>query len=295
MNLRQIEVFYAVMKTGSVSGAAKLLHVSQPNVTRVLAHTEQQLGFELFHRHKGRLIASEQALALLPEAEKVYRQVGNLQSLTSKLKKGQTHLRIGAPPVLSTSLLPPVLAGLCHNSSVSAEVSTGNQNELCDALIDNQIDFAISFGHVAPPRITSQTLKKADMVALLPNPLPWASRSISITELIDLAPIIGLDGRDPLGLAVKHTVEKYLPDHHYQLSVRSYSTAAELVIQGMGVTIVDPWTARNYQEKVSVVSLSEQIPVSISLLFADHSPLSSTANGFVELLRQHLLENPVQR
>ena len=48
MNLRQLEVFYAIMQTGTVSGAARNLHVSQPNVTRILAHTEQQLGFGLF-------------------------------------------------------------------------------------------------------------------------------------------------------------------------------------------------------------------------------------------------------
>lgn len=200
MNLRQIEIFYAVMKSGSVSGAAKLLHVSQPNVTRVIAHTELQLGFPLFHRHKGRLIPSKQAEAILPEAEKLYRQVGNLQSLTSKLQKGHSHLRIGAPPILSTSLIPPVLAKLCQVSPVSAEISTGNQNELCDALLENQLDFAISFGHTAPPRITSQELEKAEMAALLANNQSWPSNSITIPELLNLAPVVGLDARDPLGL-----------------------------------------------------------------------------------------------
>lgn len=70
MNLRQLEVFYAIMQAGTVSGAARLLHVSQPNVTRVLAHTEQQLGFALFERVKGRLVPTQEAKALLPEAEK---------------------------------------------------------------------------------------------------------------------------------------------------------------------------------------------------------------------------------
>lgn len=70
MNLRQLEVFYAIMQAGTVSGAARLLHVSQPNVTRVLAHTEQQLSFALFERVKGRLVPTQEAKALLPEAEK---------------------------------------------------------------------------------------------------------------------------------------------------------------------------------------------------------------------------------
>lgn len=59
------------MQTGTVSGAARNLHVSQPNVTRILAHTEQQLGFGLFERVKGRLVPTVEAKTLLPEAEKV--------------------------------------------------------------------------------------------------------------------------------------------------------------------------------------------------------------------------------
>ncbi len=94
MNLRQLEVFYSIMQTGTVSGAAKNLNVSQPNITRVLAHTEQQLGFPLFERVKGRLVATREARTLLPEAERVYHQLGNFRSMTNKLKKGEQHIRV---------------------------------------------------------------------------------------------------------------------------------------------------------------------------------------------------------
>lgn len=90
MNLRQLEVFYAIMQAGTVSGAARLLHVSQPNVTRVLAHTEQQLSFALFERVKGRLVPTQEAKALLPEAEKVYQQLGQFRSLTNKSNRDST-------------------------------------------------------------------------------------------------------------------------------------------------------------------------------------------------------------
>lgn len=50
MRLRHIEVFQAIVQTGSISAAARLLNVSQPNISRVLNHAEQQLGFALFER-----------------------------------------------------------------------------------------------------------------------------------------------------------------------------------------------------------------------------------------------------
>ncbi|WP_340524226.1 LysR family transcriptional regulator, partial [Cupriavidus necator] len=70
MRLRQIEVFRAVMLTGTVSEAARLLHVSQPVVTRVLQHAEASLGFRLFERVRGRLQATPEANALYGDVER---------------------------------------------------------------------------------------------------------------------------------------------------------------------------------------------------------------------------------
>ncbi len=53
MRLRHIEVFNAVMVTGSFSGAARLINNTQPAVGRTLKHAELQLGFPLFERAGG--------------------------------------------------------------------------------------------------------------------------------------------------------------------------------------------------------------------------------------------------
>ena len=62
LTFKQIEYFRAVMETGSVSGAAKLLNVSQPNVSRMLKYTETRIGMTLFLRLKGRLKPTPEAL-----------------------------------------------------------------------------------------------------------------------------------------------------------------------------------------------------------------------------------------
>ena len=55
LNLRQIEVFRAIMISGSISGAARLLSVSQPAISRLLAYTEDGLKLKLFERISGRV------------------------------------------------------------------------------------------------------------------------------------------------------------------------------------------------------------------------------------------------
>src|SRR3546814_2606693 len=59
MNLRHIEIFHAVYTNGSVSAAARALNISQPSVSKTLRHAESILGFPLFERSAGRLVATD--------------------------------------------------------------------------------------------------------------------------------------------------------------------------------------------------------------------------------------------
>ncbi|MHA2724569.1 LysR family transcriptional regulator [Vibrio campbellii] len=292
MNLRQLEVFYAIMQTGTVSGAARLLHVSQPNVTRVLAHTEQQLSFALFERVKGRLVPTQEAKALLPEAEKVYQQLGQFRSLTNKVKQGTQHLRVGAPPVLASQLLAPTVATLSKQQGISFELLTANRDELCSGLLKHELDVAIAFGEEAPPAILSEVLLKQQLVLIAPKEaLNSTDDAVSFDDLIQHElPIIGLDSRDPLGLLLHQTLSARDEHYNHAITVRSYAAAAELVKHHAGFAIVDPWTAKQYQddESVSVRSLSPALSFSISILFAEHTPQSISTKLFIESLKQHV-------
>ncbi|MHA2687293.1 LysR family transcriptional regulator [Vibrio harveyi] len=292
MNLRQLEVFYAIMQTGTVSGAARLLHVSQPNVTRVLAHTEQQLSFALFERVKGRLVPTQEAKALLPEAEKVYQQLGQFRSLTSKVKQGTQHLRVGAPPVLASQLLAPTVAALSKQQGTSFELLTANRDELCSGLLKHELDVAIAFGEEAPPAILSEVLLKQQLVLIAPKEaLSSTEDSVSFDDLIQHElPIIGLDSRDPLGLLLHQTLSAHDEHYHHAITVRSYAAAAELVKHHAGFAIVDPWTSKQYQddESVSVRSLSPALSFSISIMFAEHTPQSISTKLFIDSLKRHV-------
>ncbi|HCG8128791.1 LysR family transcriptional regulator [Vibrio parahaemolyticus] len=293
MNLRQLEVFYAIMQAGTVSGAARLLHVSQPNVSRVLAHTEQQLSFALFERVKGRLVPTQEAKALLPEAEKVYQQLGQFRSLTNKVKQGTQHLRVGAPPVLAAHLLAPTVALLSKEHGISFELLTANRDELCSGLLKHELDVAIAFGEETPPAIMGHVLLKENLALIAPKSaaIP-AEKTVILEELIshDL-PIIGLDSRDPLGLLLHQTLSAR--DEHYQhaITVRSYSAAAELVKHQAGFAIVDPWTAKQYRQDdaVSVHALEPNMSFSVSILFAEHTPQSIATKQFITALKQQMI------
>ncbi len=229
----------------------------------------------------------------MPEAEKVYQQLGQFRSLTNKVKQGTQHLRVGAPPVLAAHLLAPTVALLSKQHGISFELLTANRDELCSGLLKHELDVAIAFGEETPPAIMGHVLLKEYLTLIAPKSaaIP-AEKTVILEELIshDL-PIIGLDSRDPLGLLLHQTLSAR--DEHYQhaITVRSYSAAAELVKHQAGFAIVDPWTTKQYRQDdaVSVHALEPNMSFSVSILFAEHTPQSIATKQFITALKQQMV------
>ena len=111
LNLRQIEVFRAIMLSGSISGASKLLFVSQPAVSRLIAYTEQRLGLMLFERIKGRLYPTPEARRLFVEVTALYQNVQRVNEVADNLAENREgQLRLSCSPSLGQSLLPRAIA-----------------------------------------------------------------------------------------------------------------------------------------------------------------------------------------
>jgi DNA-binding transcriptional LysR family regulator len=107
LNLRQIEVFRATMLTGSISGAAKMLDVSQPAVSRLISTTEQRLGLTFFQRIKGRLYPTPEAQRLFQAVDVVYQGVERVNEVAEDLIENRMgHLRIACNPSLGQLLIP---------------------------------------------------------------------------------------------------------------------------------------------------------------------------------------------
>src|SRR4029077_19859582 len=71
MTLRQVEVIRGGMVTGTIGGAAKLLNVSAPGISRLVKYTEKSLGVRFFQRQSGRYFPT-------PEAQNIFEQINGV-------------------------------------------------------------------------------------------------------------------------------------------------------------------------------------------------------------------------
>lgn len=116
VNLRHIEIFHAVMTTGNLTEAARMLHTSQPTVSRELARFEKVLGLQLFERTRGRLQPTVQGLRLFEEVQRSgmagpYRQ---RRREPARVPPGRAvdRLSAGVFPVLSAAAVAAVSRSL---------------------------------------------------------------------------------------------------------------------------------------------------------------------------------------
>ncbi|WP_138762082.1 LysR family transcriptional regulator [Pseudomonas lactis] len=247
MRLRHIEIFQAIRQTGSVSGAAQLLHVSQPAVTKVLQHAELQLGFPLFLRVRGKLQPTPEALALEGEVEKVTESLQGVRRLARSLRRepGQS-IRIGAIPALALSLLPPAILEWTRDyPNMACELSSDHSSELVQKLLVREIDLALTLNFSGHPGLTSQVLANGALVALASKgfwPETELNRPLPLADLAG-APLIGLSSADPLAAKLAGYLENVEPAPRVTISVQTYSLARAMVESGAGLAVIDPFTA----------------------------------------------------
>src|SRR5580658_2657966 len=132
MNLRHLSVFHGIAKAGSVNAAARLLHTSQPAVSRELRTLEERLGVPLFDRLPRGMRLTEAGQVLLTYAERIFGlELEAERALRELADLEGGELAIGASNTLGTYLLPAFLAAFhTRYPKVSLDLEIGNTQQI---------------------------------------------------------------------------------------------------------------------------------------------------------------------
>ncbi len=285
---RHIEVFRAVMTAGSVTGAAVLLHTSQPTLSRDLARLEQLLGYALFERERGRLQATARARALFDEVERSFRGLARVIERAHALGRDEgAELSVLCLPALSHALLPGALAALLAAHAGARVDITPAEPPLLDAWMSEQrFDLGLAEQATPLPGVRVEPVLEADEVAVLP-----AGHALASQNRLTLA---DFDGQDFISLAADDPYRREI-DARFdaagiarRLRVQTHSAVAvcELVRAGLGLAIVNPLTAAACAgEGLAVRPLAVSIPYRVSALIPLHRPAQPLAERLLSALR----------
>ncbi|MEU4619742.1 LysR family transcriptional regulator [Actinoplanes sp. NPDC023801] len=181
MELRHLRYFVATAETGTVSGAATRLHLTQPGLSRQLRQLERDLGVPLFDRSTTRLELSTTGRALLPQARDLLQRADALRVAAAFHANGRLErLTIGAPTVTLTDVIAPFIATLAPDDPIIDVLSADG---LSPGEVLRSADLAVGTIRAAPP-FRQVPLAVLPVWAYVPSGHRWAERAaVALTEL----------------------------------------------------------------------------------------------------------------
>ncbi len=170
MDTRQLQIFLAVAKAGSITRAAAELNMSQPALTTGIRNLEASLDTRLFERLPRGVRLTATGEALFRHARLVFTQIDDARSEIDTLKNILPHeVKIGAGPVWQRRFLPQIVADLSRSHArFEVVVRGGYEQELFAMLRSGEVEFALTeIGHTSDENAFHSRVLRTDFYAVV--------------------------------------------------------------------------------------------------------------------------------
>jgi DNA-binding transcriptional LysR family regulator len=295
-NIRQLEAFRALMIAGTAKGAARLLGISQPAISKLIEQSEKNLKLTLFDRSRGRLTPTPEAALLFEEVEKTFIAVDRIHEIASDIKTANTgSLTIAVLPALGLGLVPRAIAQFhaAHpRTRISVSIQTSVKVEEWAAA--QQIDFGIAEFPFARLGVDVEDFCRVEQLLAVPASHPLAKQRVVRPADIADTPFISLT-RNTVG---RHVIDQVFVqaqvERNMVLEAQFTAVIASMITQGLGVGFIDPFTASDFRDRgVVALRFEPRIEFHIGILHPAHRPMSRVAREFLAVLRTY--RNEVHR
>lgn len=287
LTLKHIEVVQAVYAAGSVSAAARALDVSQPSVTKVVKHAETVLGFTLFERRKGRLIPTQDTHTLQVEMTDIVDRVQALRRTTVNMRFGRVgSLRISALPSLSLKLIPAAVASFMQSrTDVSFDLQTLHHEDIVRKLYEREADLAVAFEVPSAMPVVARVVGAGELVVLFRRAqMPAAPERLSLHDLAG-HDLVSMVRSGPMGHRLSIELNRIGSALREVASARTFYVAGALVRAGVGIAIVDSFTAAAMQDaELDFRPLDPPVAFDVHAIHLESRPLSKLYSGFLDSL-----------
>jgi DNA-binding transcriptional LysR family regulator len=291
LTLRQIEVIRAIMVTGTVGGAARLLNVSSPGISRVMKHAEMSVGVKLFDRRGGRYSPTREADAIFNQINGVYGKVEDLQFVISRIKRGSSsELKVGSAPSIANAMVPRAVADVRKAfPNLLIEVDILKREDTVDYLLlgkGEMVALSYKFDH---PMLTFVPLAQGRLKCIVPFGHELARASSATAAEIVKYPLIGVDPSDPYGRIMAEMFAGQSLNYEVTIRARFGSTVCALVTLGLGIAVIDEFTlAGNNWPKIQVLDIVEPTDFQTYIAHRKDASLSPFGARFITALRAHM-------
>lgn len=239
-NLYLVEVFHAVMKTGSMTGAARLLNLSQPSVTKYIQTLEELVDTKLFSREARGVTPTPTALIMFEDVHALFDQANNIYRLMESVSRtSRRGIRIGVLPVLGSRFIADVVSGVGkEHKDLDLYIVVKDSAILKGWINAGRLDLAIvsdsGYG-------SGVSIAKSPMVCIMPYGHPLTSKKhVTPADLLNYD-YVAFESDSPLQASIDRALRESSVKVYPRAVVTTTSTLVELVGAGLGLSIVHPF------------------------------------------------------
>ena len=283
---RQVEAFRAVMLTGSITEAAGLLFITQPAVTRLIQDFETLTGLKLFDRRPNRVTPTSEAVALYGEVERSFVGLDRIvQFARSLCSQTAGTIRIATMPAFASEVLPRFVSRfLSKRQDARISLEGFNSVSVVEAVASGEVDFGYTMSPVNRTGFKISRLGGVEVV-VMPSTHRLMEKEVIYPQDLNGEHLIGSFGPRSgvdIVLAEVETVT--------YVETRLAHVACVMVAEGVGLSIVDPYTAAIFLSRgVGVRPFRPEVEVGISLITLQKRKLSPLAQTFLDDFNAYLL------
>lgn len=261
LNLRQIEAFKAVMELGTISRAAETLNISQPAMSKLVAHLESDTGLQLFDRVKGRLAPTEHATRLHEEVGRIFSGVRQVESAIEALRREkQRRLMIGAMPALAGSFIQRTTTSfLAAQGHVFCSITPISSQWIVERLVTRSLDVGVVSATIENPYVTLEPLMEHPLVCVMPPSHPLAKKRRIEPLDLDGTPFVGFGEDSYAGKRVAEMFREHTVQAQVMLVAGSAQTVCEFVAAGLGISLVHPLMVSGFEKRTVVRPFAPEV------------------------------------
>ena len=287
MEFRTLSYFLMIAREGTISGAAQVLHLSQPTLSRQMQELERELGCTLFERGKRRIELTEAGMRLRSRAEEIVDLVDRTEQefhTTPDALAGE--VRIGGGETPAMSLITNIIAELqSAYPLMTFSLHSGNAVDVSGRLETGRIDFGLFLGPTDLGRFESLPLPAQNAWGVLmrrDDPLATRDR-IAPEDLIGKPIILSQQAGNEMNRWFKRDLEDLDVVATYNLLYN----AALLARGGVGYVLgLEGIAATSPTSELAFRPLDPPLTADVSIGWKRYQSFSPAANVFLQSIRE---------
>jgi DNA-binding transcriptional LysR family regulator len=288
LSLRQLSTFREVMRSGSISQAARSVGRTQPAVSTMVQTLEEQLGFALFVRTHGKLTPTPEAHFFLEECEEILGRVERTERTLQRISSLQSgKLQVACHPAASSVFLPKLMTRFLQGRDDLDVSLIMRSSDVIEDLIASQ-QFDVGFSETPQPRASiRQTDYNLECVCVLPADDPLAKAEVITPADLDGRPMAVLFDQHGTAIQTEAAFRSAGCKFNKRLELRTFLPGLQFVGAGACVMVCDMITAYSHllqapaADRLAIRRFEPRISNSVSILTPGYATQSMAGSAFV--------------